>query len=346
MQLDARKGVASEDWDNFVRESPDALIFHRRSWLEVLHDTQDGELQRYGFLSHEDSECLMGVMPVFVRRFGPFRVAGSPLVVEDTPYMGPAIPPELLPDAMTLICYELRNRVSFLRVLLPYKIVGSARDSLSSAGFTVLTKKTHRLDLSAGTTQIWEQMEGRCRTAVRKARKSGVEVKLVTRGDDDMIRRYYDLVEQVYAAQGRTTPNSLRFYERLWGDLNSSGLLSLAVARVDGEHIAGALFAHDDDCMYYLDGASDYSYRKLNATNLILWKAVEWAAETERSQFDFVGSDIPRLARFKASFGGELVEHSCLEWSRSKYVQRARDWYGRVGKVLFAKLRQKSPIRW
>jgi hypothetical protein len=77
----------------------------------------------------------------------------------------------------------------------------------------------------------------------------------------------------------------------------------------------------------------------LNPSNLVLWKAVERAAERGCREFDFVGSDIPRLARFKESFGGELVEHSCIEWASSRAVWMAREWWRRRGHQLAARLR-------
>ena len=43
--------------------------------------------------------------------------------------------------------------------------------------------------------------------------------------------------------------------------------------------------------------------------------------------YDFVGSDIPRLAEFKKSFGGERITHSLIEKTSSKRIRFLRNQY-------------------
>lgn len=316
----------------------ESLVFHRRAWLEVLAETQGAQLERYGLYADPTHSNLVGVMPVLLGRFGPFRVGGSPLVVEDTPYMGPVVPSELMASALVAVREEVGRKASFFRTLLPGSLSQTARDALEKEGFEVTTKTTHRLDLTVGVEALWDQLEGRCRTAVRRARKGGVEVRRVREPTAAQIQEYYSIVEEVFGAQQRKPPNPLAFFEELWSRV-PAGSLSMILAELDGEIIAGIMLAHDRHRVYYIDGASLYAYRKLNASNLLLWDAMEWAAEDGRDQFDFVGSDIPRLARFKESFGGRLTEHSCVEWARSRAVWMAREWWGKHGHVMLERLR-------
>jgi CelD/BcsL family acetyltransferase involved in cellulose biosynthesis len=339
--LHACEGLAPEAWETFARGSPHTLVFHRNDWLEVLRDTQGSSLRRYGLYADKELSELVGIMPVLIGRFGPFRIAGSPLVVEDTPYMGPAVPEEFLTHALAAVRDAVRHEASFFRTLLPSAVPLAAQRALGEAGFSVTTKTTHRLDLSRGLSAIWDGLEGRCRTAVRRAEKAGVNVRRVTEADRGSMTRYFALVQQVFAQQGRSPPNGPALFHELWQRVRPLGLVSLAMAQIDGEDVAGALLAHDDRRVYYLDGASDRAFRNVNPTNLVLWKALEWAVASGKREFDFVGSDIPRLARFKASFGGRLVEHSCVEWARSKAVWLARDWFGRSGRAFLARLQYK-----
>lgn len=327
-----------EAWNTFVAQSAYALPFHRHEWLEVLGATQGSNLKRYTLATDRSPSDVVGVMPVFIRRFGPFRVGGSPLVVEDTPYLGPVVPDELIPDALIAVRNGMKRDASFLRVLLPDNVTPEARKTLEAAGFVITTKTTQRVDLTVGASGVWEGMEGRCRTAIRRAQKSGVVIHHYTEANENELMAYYRLAQGVYGEQGRGTPNPVEFYRELWRRILPLGLVSLVVASVEGKAIAGAILAHDDRRVYYLDGASDRAYRNLNASNLVLWSALEWGGATGRQEFDFVGSDIPRLARFKASFGGRLVEHSCIEWARSTLVWKARAWWARSGRSLAGKL--------
>lgn len=343
--LQVRDDVSTDQWDAFLSSSREGLVFHRSAWLDVLEDQQGASLQRYGLWrggeGGSESRELVGVVPMFFGRFGPLGVAGSPLILADTPYMGPAIPRERMVEASLAIRGTIRSRASFFRMRLPYALPSSDQKTLESAGFEIITRKTHVLDLSVGPSRLWDQLKGTCRTAVRKARKSGVKIVRITDPHADIVERYYRLVEDVYARQGMAPPHPLEFYERLWQRVAPLGLLSFTIARMNGRDVAGALFAHDEDRMYYLDGASDRDYQRASPNNLVLWSAVEWAAETGRESFDFVGSDIPRLARFKASFGGELVELSGIEWARTKLLSRLRKWYGLHGAALISRMKHR-----
>lgn len=341
--LTVRDGTPARPWEQFLDAQDSSLPFHRAGWLEVMSEHQDSSLHSLSFAEPSSGE-LVGVMPIFFKRFGILRVGGSPLVVEDTPYLGPVIPRERVAEALLSLRDHFAKRAHFIRVLLPYRIPELAREQLEANGFTESVKRTHVLDLSPGATALWEGMKGRSRTAVRRAQKSGVEVQWAPGTGDSvkMVEDYYALLSDVYGRQGRPTPNPKSFYLDLWRRIAPAGQLRLLLAHVDGKVIAGALFAHNDREVYYISGASDGDYRKLNATNLVLWTAMEWAAENGKASFDFVGSDIPRLARFKASFGGDLVTYSCLEWAKYRSVSALRDWYGRYGKALLEQLRRRA----
>ena len=340
--LIAREGVSVSEWNRVVDESSNGLPFHLYEWLEVLSETQRLTLKRYGLYTGPSFQQLVGVMPLLVGKLGPFRVAGSPFVVEDTPYMGPVIAEHLMPDALKAVQATADGKKAmFLRVLLPYMPSEDACRNLTEFKFTCGVKHTHILNLLKGVPALWNNMEGRCRTAVRRAEKSGVEIVRVDSMSENRseIESYYRLVEDVYGRQGRKPPNPPELYHRLWEKFHAQGVISLLMARMHGSDIAGVLLAHYKNRVYYLDGASDRIFAKLCPTNLLLWKAIEWAASEGYREFDFVGSDIPRLANFKASFGGEITEYLCLEWARSKPIGLFRNWYGRYGKPMFEQLR-------
>jgi lipid II:glycine glycyltransferase (peptidoglycan interpeptide bridge formation enzyme) len=103
----------------------------------------------------------------------------------------------------------------------------------------------------------------------------------------------------------------------------------LLLARHDGRAVGGVFLAHANGTVYYLDGASDAAGKRLQAMNLLLWHAVLQALDTGATHFDFVGSDIPRLAQFKASFGGTLHPYWCIEIAYSRLAGILRRGYPR-----------------
>ena len=101
-----------------------------------------------------------------------FKVAGSPFIVEDTPYMGPAIEPCHILDILPALDEYLKeNRIGFLRLVSNQAYhVENGHNS-----YHFIEKHTHILDITKSEDNLWKNLEGRCRTAIRKARKSGVD---------------------------------------------------------------------------------------------------------------------------------------------------------------------------
>jgi len=310
--------IGASEWDDFIGHHPSSTLFHRASWLEILAETQSLSLKKLGFF---EGGIIVGVMPIFIKYLWPLRVAASPFVVEDTPYMGLVINPDRVGEALQLLGPFLKqNGIHFLRII--------QRDAISTdvclSAFQMVEKHTHLLDLTRSEDEIWSSFEGRCRTAIRKAEKGGVRINLES--SREAIEGYYDILNSLYVGQKMATPNPKQFYYRLW-DAFTGDQLYILTAWHGETLIAGAIILHDKDRFYYLNGASLYDYNSLCPNNLIQWEAIRLAKAKGALWYDFVGSDIERLAKFKKSFGGDLVSYSSLEMSSSAWVSFVRAKY-------------------
>lgn len=309
---------ASGDWDDFIFRHPSGTLFHRSSWLDTLAKTQALTIKKTGFF---ENGILVGVMPIFIKNIWPLRIAASPYVVEDTPYMGLVINADRFAEALDLLgSFMQQSGIHFLRIIQRNTIT----PDMQLSGFKLIEKHTHLLDLTKSEDEIWGSFEGRCRTAIRKAEKGGVSVKRET--SREVIDGYYEILDNLYAGQKMTTPNPKVFYYRLW-DAIDDDQFSMLTAWHEEVLIAGAIILHDRDRCYYLNGASRYDYNSLCPNNLIQWEAIRLAKSRGALWYDFVGSDIERLAKFKKSFGGGLTSYACLEKSSSAWVSFIRKKY-------------------
>jgi lipid II:glycine glycyltransferase (peptidoglycan interpeptide bridge formation enzyme) len=143
------------------------------------------------------------------------------------------------------------------------------------------------------------------------------------------VHDYYVIADELYRTQGRRHPNSREFFQELWGRFSPSKEASLLLARHHGDVIGGVFLAHANGTVYYLDGASNRMGKRLQAANLLLWEAIRNAVDAGDERFDFVGSDIPRLAQFKASFGGSVHPYWCVEITYSRLAGGLRRAYPR-----------------
>ncbi|WP_447976729.1 lipid II:glycine glycyltransferase FemX [Candidatus Nitrospira bockiana] len=305
------------EWDLIVERHPAGTLFHTRGWLELLGHTQGARLLALGLFRHGR---LVGVCPVFLRRMGPFMIAGSPLVAEDTPYLGPVVDPAFLPDVLTRLSDILAGHgARFIRMLL-----SPAYGFAALPRYEVKEKRTHVVDLELGRDQLWTRMEGRARTAIRKAEKSNVEI--VWASPQSYLEEYWKMVEDVYGRQGRRPPNPLAFYRRLF-DTCYPASVAMLLARHEGRMVGGMILAWQKDRAYYLNGASYRSCQPLGVNSLLQWEAMQWAAKLGCRWYDFVGSDLPWLARFKESFGGTLTPYLAIEHASSWVVRLCRRQY-------------------
>lgn len=161
----------------------------------------------------------------------------------------------------------------------------------------------------AGPDAVWSAMEGRSRTAVRKARRLGMVASLRPVAAEDLVpsapfrRLYESTMKRVGSGSGYLFPDS--YYETLRAGLGA-GLMVAEVRGSCGDTVAAALvLAHADRAHYHLAG-SDPAGARDGANNLLLWTILEWAAESGRSAVHLgggIGAE-DSLFQFKRSFGG------------------------------------------
>lgn len=324
-----------KEWDSYVDQNANSTIYHRTEWLELCEKNQKLDLIKLGFRS--DGK-LVGIFPLFVRKYFFLKVGASPFIVEDTPYLGTLLDSDDLtaPAIRAIDDYSKKNNIHFIRLIYPQKVnVGV----FENAGYRHFTRHTHILDLSHGLDRIWENMKGRARTAIRKSDKSGVRV-YISEENDTMVK-YYELSTELYKRQHKVPPNSPGFYSDIcFGNLKTNS--NLVVAALDDVIIACAIIVVYKETVYYLDAVSDRNYNKYCANSGLQWFIIKWACENNFKYYDFVGSDFPWIASFKESFGGELMEYSLLEKSSSPLVRVIRECYGNKFKPFMQKIKSKA----
>lgn len=318
------------EWDSFREGHPSCPLFHSRRWLELLARHQNVRLALYLV---EDDRGLAGIFPVFARNYVVARVFSSPYVVTDTPYLGPLLREDVPADDLwrAVLAGARRSGMDFLRL---FTRVGVGQPRIDPALASVQRKTTHILDLTRDESALWDGMEGRCRTAVRKALKDGVTVAEAT--DAGFIDRYVDMLEGVYARQGLALPNARAFYRDMWNTFGGREVVGMVATR-EGRNMAGALLVMDPRDAYYISGASVADAGAVSPNNIVQWEALRLARARGAERYDFVGSDIPRIAKFKQGFGGALHEYWCVEHAPSRVARLMRAAYPwikrRLGRV-------------
>jgi len=172
--------------------------------------------------------------------------------------------------------------------------------------------QTWVVDLRGGADSVWGRMEGRARTAVRKAEKTGVTVREATPGD---LQTYYHLHQETYRRTG-ATPHAKEYFAMIWERFLAHGLARIWVAELNGETIAAENFGGYKKAAIYWTGAANWKSLDVEANSLLQWTAMQWMIRNGIEWYE-TGEAFPQfddgkrrgLSDFKRSFGGSLYPY-------------------------------------
>ena len=173
------------------------------------------------------------------------------------------------------------------------------------------------LDLSPEKSDLISGFSQGTRTRYNQFPKKGLTVEVTK--DTEKIKDLVRLQHQVAKDKGINTFSENYLKSELEQDFASLYLVHYTVPETSEDKIiAASLFIDYDGTRYYMQSASDYTYRKLPATVALLTTALFDAKEKGMKFFDFWGiapdgapKDHPwaGFTEFKKSFGGFAVEY-------------------------------------
>lgn len=297
-----------ERWDSIVDSFPSADVYYRRGYVEAFRLHGDGE----PVLIEYCSDSCRGICVMMKR-----DVADDPLfagLVPEATYYDMVTPygyggfifdtdPET--TEIERIGSELWETLARQGVVAAFfrfhPILGN---SLNSRDLLDVVDLGHTIGIDLSSAEvIWENIISKNRNMIRKAEKSGVEIRH-GKGMEllDVFRNIYDETmrhdnAEEYYFFGR------EFYESLDRDLHDNYEIFYAV--YEGEIIAMSIMLFGGSQMHYHLSGSRYEYRRLAPSNLLLYKAALWGSEQGFRTFHLgggVGSGEDNLYKFKAAF--------------------------------------------
>lgn len=183
-------------------------------------------------------------------------------------------------------------------------------------GFKQTTCYTYRLNDLSNIDTVWDSMESKIRTDIRKAEKH--DIKSVETDDVDM---FWCVLEKTFLRQGKKVPYSLDFLKKLDLAAKEREVRKILLAQDSkGRVHAGCYMVWNAECVWYLIGGGDPKLRSSGATSLVLWDAIKFAA-SEGKIFDFEGSMIEPIERFFRGFGAKQVPYSTISKVNSKILK-------------------------
>lgn len=307
-----------ERWDEFVGTAVCGTVFSTTAWLQCAREATGCESRIHG--CYRRGELVAAVSGLHMSRKSLSRLVTPPLL----PHGGflhrpvdsdnPARRESDRNSAANRLIRFLESRYASVRLTHSPELVDMRE--FTWAGWQVRPRYTYRLPLPADRQDLWQQLERRTRTVVRKAENEGYRFRRLD--DPELLRRQYELV---YSSSPHAGPPPVEsaLVGRFARAAADAGLTEMHVVESPSGAIAAAVvFARGSHDVFAWVAGADPAFRDSGAASFLYWKFLE---QTSFQHFDFVGANIPGIALFKRGFGGDLVPYFHTEGYRSRWLK-------------------------
>lgn len=302
-------------WDAFVHQAIGGTVFSTSAWLCCAAAATGGRVHRLG--CYRNGRLVAGLSGLARWRWGLYRLETPEL----TPHTGLLLAPVASKRPATAeaaqhhACTHLLNYIAkhYHRVFLVHAPAIADVRPFTWQGWDAHLRYTYRLPLG-DSDALWERVERRTRTAIRKAEKLGYQLRPTS--DVALFRRQY---EAIYANQAGGPPVAAALVEHFVAAALQAGLArAYAIASSDGP-AAVVVFVEGFDAAYAWAAGADPAFNPTGASSLLYW---QYWATCSHPYFDFVGANIPPIAFFKRGFGCNLVPYCAVVGYKSRWLKR------------------------
>lgn len=319
-----RRELGRTAWNAFVERTDEAWLWHLYDLRDAVATWPGSEDCSVAFLDRATQNEVVGLLPLrrvnrrFMRIVPVFVLEsiGGPVVMNGAnakrkrEILG-AMRDQLLRMAGQGRCLEIRLFSTPMAPALRGERCPWV-NPLLEAGCENTQSQTWVVDLRAGKDAVWSRMEGRARTAVRKAEKAGVTVRAATPDD---LNVYYGLHLETYRRTG-VQPHPRAYFQAIWDFFLRNGLAGVWIAEVEGQPVAAENFGIYKNAAVYWTGAASRQGLEVEANSLLQWTAMQWMMDNQIDWYE-TGEAFPQamsgkskgLNDFKKSFGGEMYPY-------------------------------------
>lgn len=278
-------------WDSLVLSSDSYSFFHSSAWARVLSESY-GYKPVY-FTSFHKGKILFLIPLMEIKTFLTSKRAVS-LPFSD--YVEP-----ILSEGFQL--QDTFNHITACAKKSGWKYI-QFRGVKEFVGHILPSNYyyTHSLELSRNTEVIFRKFRSSTKRNIKKAIKENVEVEICN--SSESIKKFYRLHCTTRKKHG-VPPQPFSFFEKVFDHIISKNKGFVVFSSYKKKAIAANVYFHFGEKAFYKFGASDPSYQKLRANNLVMWNAIKWYCQNGYKSFCFGRTDPDNkgLLQFKRGWG-------------------------------------------
>jgi hypothetical protein len=305
-----------DEWDAFVAASLQGTVYHLSAWKRVMDGATSATMRLFGCF---DGERLIGGCALTEKVQLGYRAALNALT---THYAGFILPPCESTKVSDVFSREHSIISAFARFLTRHyhQIYlfnpPGLKDlrPLLATGWKVSPCYTYILEIG-DEERLWDALEGSVRRSIRKAEQERFELR--TSVDAGQMA---EIVEQTFARRSFRGVLSTLLVRALCESPELAPYRFTLSAWSGQSTMASAIVALlDNRSAYYALAATRSDYLNSGVHSLLIWELLKHLGKKVR-RFDFVGANIPSIARFKEGFNPRLETYFSVEkWTSSLF---------------------------
>jgi Acetyltransferase (GNAT) domain len=305
--------IKHENWDSLLLSFPDYSFFHTSTWAKILHKS-------YGYkplyLIENEQKNLSAVMPVM--EISSFLTGKRGVSLPFTDYCEPIISkPEQFQTLFNFVIdYGKKHDWKYLEIRGGETFLEKKEPSMFYLG--------HTLDLTDGQDKIFSHFRDSTKRNIKKAEKEDVKMEIahsLTAMNEfcrlnSLTRREHGLPPQPY-----------HFFKNIYDQIISKNSGFISQATFNNITIASNVFFLFGEKVIYKYGASDRTYQRLRANNLVMWEAIKWCCENGYKSLCFgrTETDNDGLRQFKSGWGTKehIIKYYRYDFRKDSFVKES-----------------------
>jgi lipid II:glycine glycyltransferase (peptidoglycan interpeptide bridge formation enzyme) len=319
--------IKDRRWAEFLVKHPDASIFHTSGWLEALQRTYGYEPVVFT-TSRPETELQNGLpfcrITTWLTRH---RLVSLPFSDHCTPLVQNSA--ELTSLLTSLQRETEKDHWSYIEMRAGDLHLPSLAGFEKAQAFAF-----HKLDLRPSMDDIYRGFHKDCvQRKIQRAEREGVTYE--EGREDSLLRKFYHLLLITRRKHG-LAPQPARWFRNLIACLGDR--VKIRVASKDGRAIASILTLRHKQVLVYKYGCSDHRFSNLGGTQLLMWKAIQEAKNSQLCEFDMGRSDWdnPGLIAFKDRWGAARSTLFYLRYPLPSSQTTSAAMQGNLAKYLLA----------
>jgi len=278
-----------QQWNKYVLNSSSSTGYHQIGWKHIIEKTY--RIKPFYLMATDDGK-VHGILPLFFikSKLFPTHLISLPFLnyggicADDVD-----VEKQLLMEAVNLM-NELKAEYVEMHYLNQQELdLATSED-----------KVTMLLQLEEDPEVLWKSFKAKVRNQVRKAEKSGLEVKV---GGDEYLDDFYEAFAINMKDLGSPV-HSKSLFENLLHEFPES--TRIFTVYMDSEIVGGAIFISFKDTAEVPWASSKREYLQYCPNNLLYWEMIKYACEQGFKYFDFGRSTKDSgTYRFKKQWGAE-----------------------------------------